>query len=107
MEADEAKKYDVELSYLEVYNESLRDLLSPSTPLPLREDNEKGMVVVGLSKHKPKVFAISVSRNSAFLPLSRTHRKYSKCWKMGTHRGLNIRLMSTPALRARTPFFRF
>ncbi|XP_063934491.1 kinesin-like protein KIF18A isoform X2 [Zophobas morio] len=54
MEADEAKKYDVELSYLEVYNESLRDLLSPSTPLPLREDNEKGMVVVGLSKHKPK-----------------------------------------------------
>eukprot|EP00123_Amoebidium_parasiticum_P013573 comp22034_c0_seq1/m.31986 comp22034_c0_seq1/g.31986 ORF comp22034_c0_seq1/g.31986 comp22034_c0_seq1/m.31986 type:complete len:803 (-) comp22034_c0_seq1:619-3027(-) len=55
MEANKHDKiYDVEVSYLEVYNETIRDLLEPSADLPLREDAEKGMVVVGLSVHKPK-----------------------------------------------------
>lgn len=32
--------YVVHLSYLEVYNESVRDLLSPGRPLILREDKQ-------------------------------------------------------------------
>jgi kinesin family protein 18/19 len=46
----------VTLSYLEVYNETIRDLLVPegqsSAPLDLREDENK-VVVAGLSEHRP------------------------------------------------------
>lgn len=54
----EAKKnetvFDVSLSYLEVYNEMIRDLLEPETDaiLDLRED-ESHIVVSGLSTHSP------------------------------------------------------
>ncbi|RKO92979.1 kinesin motor domain-containing protein, partial [Blyttiomyces helicus] len=45
------------VSYLEVYNETIRDLLSPSpsisAPLDLRED-ETHVVVAGLSEHRPR-----------------------------------------------------
>ena len=40
---------------MQVYNETLRDLLQPGQALPLREDGDKGSQVVGLSVHKPKV----------------------------------------------------
>ncbi|XP_023929910.1 kinesin-like protein KIF18A isoform X2 [Lingula anatina] len=50
----EEKICDVAVSYLEVYNEQIRDLLMPSNPLPIREDPAKGVVVAGLSLHKPK-----------------------------------------------------
>lgn len=33
--------YAIRLSYLEVYNETVRDLLSPSGPLVLREDSKQ------------------------------------------------------------------
>jgi kinesin family protein 18/19 len=43
---------DVAVSYLEIYNEQIRDLLVPSGPLPMR-DNGGELVVNGLSLHKP------------------------------------------------------
>ena len=43
--------YQLTLSYLEVYNETIRDLLNPSTELlDLREDPIKGMKVVGITE---------------------------------------------------------
>lgn len=41
----------VHLSYLEVYNETVRDLLSPGRPLVLREDKQ-GIVAAGLSTYR-------------------------------------------------------
>ncbi|CAH1787480.1 unnamed protein product [Owenia fusiformis] len=45
---------DVAVSYLEVYNEEIKDLLLPGGYLPVREDPQKGVVVQGLSLHKPR-----------------------------------------------------
>ncbi|CAH2326143.1 kinesin KIF18A [Pelobates cultripes] len=50
----EEKLCDVALSYLEVYNEQIRDLLANSGPLAVREDAQKGVVVQGLTLHQPK-----------------------------------------------------
>ncbi|KMS97420.1 hypothetical protein BVRB_5g127020 isoform A [Beta vulgaris subsp. vulgaris] len=41
----------VHLSYLEVYNETVRDLLSPGRPLVLREDKQ-GIMAAGLSQYR-------------------------------------------------------
>ncbi|KAH9320429.1 hypothetical protein KI387_015068, partial [Taxus chinensis] len=41
----------VRLSYLEVYNETVRDLLSPGRPLVLREDKQ-GIVAAGLTQYQ-------------------------------------------------------
>lgn len=47
--------YDVAISYMEVYNEQVKDLLAPSSQcLPLREDPQRGVIVQGLSLHKPQ-----------------------------------------------------
>lgn len=43
---------DIAVSYLEVYNETIHDLLMPSQALALREDPQRGVVVSGLSLHK-------------------------------------------------------
>ncbi|MFT7806870.1 kinesin-like protein KIF18A-like [Arapaima gigas] len=48
------KVFDVAFSYLEVYNEQIRDLLASSGPLAVREDSTKGVVVQGLTLHQPK-----------------------------------------------------
>lgn len=53
-EAKEEKEFTVAFSYLEVYNEQIRDLLSNEGPLAVREDGQKGVVVQGLTLHKPK-----------------------------------------------------
>ncbi|XP_028650066.2 LOW QUALITY PROTEIN: kinesin-like protein KIF18A [Erpetoichthys calabaricus] len=45
---------DIAVSYLEVYNEQIRDLLVNSGPLAVREDSIKGVVVQGLSLLQPK-----------------------------------------------------
>lgn len=42
----------VRLSYLEVYNETVRDLLSPGRPLVLREDSKQGIVAAGLTQYQ-------------------------------------------------------
>lgn len=44
---------DISVSYLEIYNETCKDLLLPKGPLAVREDPEKGVCVSGLSLHKP------------------------------------------------------
>ncbi|XP_067142044.1 kinesin-like protein KIF18A isoform X1 [Centruroides vittatus] len=45
--------FTIKVSYLEVYNETVRDLLNPSNQLIVREDPERGVVVNGLSYHEP------------------------------------------------------
>jgi hypothetical protein len=48
------KIIQVAISYLEIYNETIYDLLiEESTALELREDPEKGIVVAGLTEYKP------------------------------------------------------
>lgn len=41
------------VSYLEVYNEQIRDLLTNSRPLAVQEDAQKRVVVQGLTLHQP------------------------------------------------------
>ncbi|XP_064015725.1 kinesin-like protein KIF18B isoform X8 [Pogoniulus pusillus] len=53
LEARKEKSYEVLVSYQEVYNEQLHDLLEPKGPLSIWEDPEKGAVVQGLSLHQP------------------------------------------------------
>ncbi|XP_065123900.1 kinesin-like protein KIF18A [Paramisgurnus dabryanus] len=50
----EEKVFDIAFSYLEVYNEQIRDLLSNSGSLAVREDGSSGVVVQGLTLHQPK-----------------------------------------------------
>ncbi|NXN99980.1 KI18A protein, partial [Rhinopomastus cyanomelas] len=45
---------NIAVSYLEVYNEQIHDLLVKSGPLAVCEDAEKGVVVQGLTLHQPK-----------------------------------------------------
>ncbi|KAG7235186.1 hypothetical protein INR49_003097 [Caranx melampygus] len=53
-DAKEEKVFTVAFSYLEVYNEQIRDLLANAGPLAVREDSSKGVVVQGLTLHQPK-----------------------------------------------------
>ncbi|CAR65398.1 DEHA2A09812p [Debaryomyces hansenii CBS767] len=53
----DTKLFDVSMSFLEIYNETIRDLLNPETNfkrLVLREDANKKISVSNLSSHKPK-----------------------------------------------------
>ena len=51
-EKSSTRKYKIRFSYLEVYNEMIRDLLGedPTEVLELREDPAKGLAVAGLSE---------------------------------------------------------
>ncbi|SMR41391.1 unnamed protein product [Zymoseptoria tritici ST99CH_1E4] len=58
-ELKETKEVEVSLSYLEIYNENIRDLLNPDMAtakqgLMLREDSNQAVSVSGLSSHKPQ-----------------------------------------------------
>ncbi|KAF9366662.1 kinesin-like protein Klp5 [Mortierella sp. NVP85] len=57
-EVEDEKTIEVSVSYLEVYNETIRDLLAkPSTKAPslqLREDSSRRVTIAGLSEHHPK-----------------------------------------------------
>ncbi|XP_008052975.1 kinesin-like protein KIF18A [Carlito syrichta] len=53
-EIKEEKVCTTAVSYLEVYNEQIRDLLVNSGPLAIREDDQKGVVIKGLTLHQPK-----------------------------------------------------
>ena len=52
------KVTEISLSYLEIYNETIRDLLTteptPRGGLMLREDSNQGVSVAGLSSHHPR-----------------------------------------------------
>ncbi|GAB7350169.1 hypothetical protein MBLNU459_g0834t1 [Dothideomycetes sp. NU459] len=54
----EQKVTEITLSYLEIYNETIRDLLVPATGnkqgLMLREDAHQAVSVAGLSSHRPQ-----------------------------------------------------
>ncbi|KAE8146434.1 P-loop containing nucleoside triphosphate hydrolase protein [Aspergillus avenaceus] len=53
----EEKTTEISLSYLEIYNETIRDLLVPGGSkggLMLREDSNKSVSVAGLSSHHPQ-----------------------------------------------------
>ncbi|XP_051579953.1 kinesin-like protein KIF18A [Myxocyprinus asiaticus] len=52
--AKEDKVFNIAFSYLEVYNEQIRDLITNSGPLAVREDGSNGVVVQGLTLHQPK-----------------------------------------------------
>lgn len=56
-EMSEEKVTEISLSYLEIYNETIRDLLNPSDNkggLMLREDSHQAVSVAGLSSHHPQ-----------------------------------------------------
>lgn len=57
-EVNETKESEITLSYLEIYNETIRDLLNPDASgkqsLMLREDNNQAVSVADLSQHKPQ-----------------------------------------------------
>ena len=56
-ERQEEKVTEITLSYLEIYNETIRDLLVPGSGkqgLMLREDANQAVSVAGLSSHRPQ-----------------------------------------------------
>lgn len=56
-ERSEEKQTEITLSYLEIYNETIRDLLVPGGSkqgLMLREDCNQAVTVAGLTSHHPK-----------------------------------------------------
>eukprot|EP01063_Lacrimia_lanifica_P029237 TRINITY_DN4419_c2_g1_i1.p1 TRINITY_DN4419_c2_g1~~TRINITY_DN4419_c2_g1_i1.p1 ORF type:complete len:854 (+),score=268.69 TRINITY_DN4419_c2_g1_i1:120-2681(+) len=53
MQEDQALKFKLTLSYLEIYNELIRDLMKPEQPpLELREHPDKGMRVAGITEFR-------------------------------------------------------
>jgi len=51
MQADEEHAYDLKISYVEIYNEAIRDLLIPNSGyLDLRDDPQKGVVIAGVNE---------------------------------------------------------
>lgn len=48
-ELSQERDFDVGITYLEVYNETVKDLLNPSGPLQLREDGKHGVSVAGIT----------------------------------------------------------
>ena len=56
-ERSDDKEAEVSLSYLEIYNETIRDLLVPGGSkqgLVLREDSQQAVTVTGLTSHHPR-----------------------------------------------------
>ncbi|OMJ79119.1 hypothetical protein SteCoe_20907 [Stentor coeruleus] len=51
IEMDLDKLYDIKISYVEIYNEAIRDLLNPSNNyLDLRDDPLRGVVIAGVTE---------------------------------------------------------
>jgi kinesin family protein 18/19 len=73
-EMQEEKQTEVTLSYLEIYNETIRDLLIPvgevtkrGQGLMLREDANQAVSVAGLTSHRPQNVGTVYPRSSHFL----------------------------------------
>jgi Kinesin motor domain len=67
-ERKDEKVIEVSLSYLEIYNETIRDLLVPGgskAGLMLREDANQAVSVAGLSSHHPKNVSICCNATSS------------------------------------------
>ena len=56
MEEREETVFELGVSYMEIYNETIRDLFASATgrPLPLREDEQGSVTIAGLTYHSPK-----------------------------------------------------
>lgn len=96
--ADE-KEIDLTLSYLEIYNETIRDLLIPGGSkmgLQLREDTNQNIAVAGLSTHSPK----SVTEVMNMILMGNTNRTMSPTEANATssrsHAVLQINVMQKP-----------
>ncbi|OMJ85996.1 hypothetical protein SteCoe_12564 [Stentor coeruleus] len=51
IQEDSDKLYDIKISYVEIYNEAIRDLLNPSNNyLDLRDDPLRGVVIAGVTE---------------------------------------------------------
>ncbi|XP_061666112.1 kinesin-like protein KIF22 [Syngnathoides biaculeatus] len=69
---DEGWDYAIGMSYLEIYNEKVLDLLSPSSQdLPIREDKDKNILIPGLT-HTPITSFADFERHFAPASLNRT-----------------------------------
>ncbi|XP_062859523.1 kinesin-like protein KIF22 isoform X2 [Trichomycterus rosablanca] len=96
-------KFSVGMSYLEIYNEKVLDLLSPSSQdLPIREDKDKNIIIPGLTQTPLSSFSdfhahfvpASLKRTTASTKLnqrsSRSHAilliKVVKCQRVPPHR---------------------
>ena len=49
----EESECEVVISYLEIYNETIIDLINPGNQLNIREDGQMGVNIPGLSRHRP------------------------------------------------------
>jgi kinesin family protein 18/19 len=70
-EVAEEKVTEVTLSYLEIYNETIRDLLvegGSKQPLMLREDANQTVSVAGLSSHRPQNVSAPIMWQNARSP---------------------------------------
>jgi hypothetical protein len=75
------KVTEISLSYLEIYNETIRDLLSPGGPkqgLMLREDSNQAVSVAGLSSHTPHDVRSPIFRYTTFADI--VYHRYKKLW---------------------------
>lgn len=46
-ELKEEQDFEMHVSYIEIYNENIQDLLKPGPPLNLREDSKMGVIAMG------------------------------------------------------------
>ena len=73
IESDPENQYNIRVSYLEVYNEIINDLLVPgATNLRIKDDAVEGIVVAGLKKEPVEVFEDTI----ALLNYGEEHRCY-------------------------------
>jgi len=86
------KVTEISLSYLEIYNETIRDLLEPATDgkkggLMLREDANEAVSVAGLSSHHPQNVVIEVPPKENLLthPVGTGSHGYDSTRKRITH----------------------
>ncbi|KAF7659519.1 hypothetical protein LDENG_00296010 [Lucifuga dentata] len=69
---DDGWDYSIGMSYLEIYNEKVLDLLSPSSQdLPIREDKDKNILIPGLT-HTPLSSFSNFDRHFVPASLNRT-----------------------------------
>lgn len=51
---NENSTHDIKVSYLEVYNETIKDLFNPDKELSIREDGKQGLRIPQLTVHQPE-----------------------------------------------------
>lgn len=85
-EVQEEKVTEITLSYLEIYNETIRDLLvegGSKQTLMLREDANQAVSVAGLSSHRPQNVSstIPVRELTSNVGLGSRSHGYHRAWQ--------------------------